>query len=136
MLDENTLKTIVVRIEKLEKEVFSSSVKKKQKDIPENTENNYTSLDFSLNERAFAKRYIIGKGGPQRFTLIISFLVKGKEDTSIELAKIVKLWSRMSSKKLLGSFNRFYSSEAKTSGWVDTREHGMYVLTKEWRKCL
>ncbi len=40
----------------------------------------------------------------------------------------------MSGKKLLGKFNGFYTNQAKTQGWVDSKEHGTYCLSTSWQE--
>ena len=39
-------------------------------------------------------------------------------------------------KSLLGEFNMSYTDKAKTNGWVDTEQRGIYKLTDEWRQVL
>ncbi len=122
------IKEIIARIEKLEKMVFAPSKKNKVW----NSEN----FDLNLNERSFAKRYVAGKSGPRKFTLLVAYLVKGEIGRDIKLNIIKSCWNRMKAKSLLGRFNMFYPNEAKTKGWVDSKEYGMYCLTKEWKNAL
>jgi len=114
------------RIERLEKVVFGKSdFKPKQKDdttIP-------IEMNYSLNERAFVKRYTANK-----ITLLLAYLAKGKIGENISLSDIKKHWNKM--KSILGEFNMFYPSDAKTRGWVDVDGHGIYKLTEEWEQVL
>jgi len=131
-MGEQDLSEIIVRIKKLEKAVFGDGgVKKKrsQYTIP-------VDVDFSLNERAFVKRYTPGKSGAKKFTLLVAYLAAGKIDKDIELSEVRTRWNRMSAKKLLGKFNMFFTSDAKNNGWVDSKKYGSYCLTKEWKKVL
>ncbi len=126
------LKQIFKRIEKLEKEVFDSdkkgeAIKEKRAALQKN------NIDFSLNERAFIKRYASGKSGPKKFALLLTYLVKGDTEKDIKLSMIKKHWNKMTAKTLLGKFNRFYPNEAKTRGWVNSKERGSYFLTNEWK---
>jgi hypothetical protein len=131
---ERELKQIISRIEKLEKAVFGSSKPKKREEKSRMAPT--IDIDFSLNERAFVKRYATSKSGSKKFTLLIAYLAAGKVDKNIELNDIRTLWKKMSAKNMLGKFNMFFPSDAKTRGWVDSKKYGSYCLTKEWRKVL
>lgn len=130
MSDENFAR-IIERIEKLEKAVFhSASIKKIRQKAT------LRDVDFSINERAFVKRYAVNKSGPKKFALILSYLVKGDADKNTELSEIKKHWSKMSAKNMLGKFNMFYPNDAKNRGWIDSKEYGKYNLTNEWKNIL
>ena len=130
MSDENFAR-IIERIEKLEKAVFhSGSVKKITPKV------SVHDVDFSINERAFVKRYMVDKSGPKKFTLLLSYLVKGEVDKNVELSEIKKHWGKMSAKNMLGKFNMFYPNDAKNRGWIDSKEYGKYNLTNEWKNIL
>lgn len=121
------------RIERLEEAVFGKiGTKPKQ----ESDATHPIEINFTLNERAFVKRYAANKSGPKKFTLLLAYLAKGKVGTNISLSDIRNHWSKMETKSLLGKFNLFYSNEAKTRGWVDVEGHGIYKLTKEWEQVL
>jgi len=130
---KDDLTKIIVRIERLEKAVFGSGTKKNII-IPKKTIGQ--DIDFSLNERTFVKRYVVGKSGPKRFTLLLAYLSRDEVNKNIELSEIKKHWNKMSAKTLLGKFNMFYPNDAKTRGWVDSKEYGSYNLTNEWKNTL
>src|SRR3989338_8236328 len=130
MAKEN-LTDIVARIEKLENKVFGTPAKNK-KTIATQL-NVKRDIVFSINERAFVSRYATDKSGPKKFTLMLAFLAKGEVDKNIELSEIKKHWGKMTSKTLLGKFNMFYPNDAKTRGWIDSKEYGSYNLTNEWK---
>ena len=127
---------LISRIEKIEKDI--ADLKKTASDgklpKPAIKKNLNQELDFSLNIRAFIKRYAAGKSGPKRFVLLLAYLAKGEVGTDVELEKIRNEWSKMSAKNLLGKFNRFYPNEAKTQGWADSKAHGTYCLTSAWKE--
>jgi len=131
MTNENLIE-IIKRIEKLEEIVFGNKKnKKKPSKAPAR------DVDFSINERVFVKRYIIGKSGPKRFTLLLAYFVKGEVDKSFKLSKIRKCWEKkLAARKMLGKFNMFYPNDAKTHGWIDSKEYGKYNLTNEWKNVL
>lgn len=129
-MNNRNIDQILSRLEKLETAVFT---KKNEKKVKKQT---FESLNFSLNIRAFAKRYGTGSSGPKKFVLLVAYLAKGDLANNIDLGTIKKEWDKMSAKTMLGKFNRFYSSEAKNQGWVDSREYGTYCLTDEWQSSL
>lgn len=133
MTNEN-LTQIITRLEKLEKAVFGSGTKEKK--LPAKVSNTNSDIDFSINERAFVKRYTTDKSGPKKFTLLLAYLAKGEVDKNIELSEIKKHWRKMTSKALLGKFNMFYPNDAKTRGWIDSKEYGNYNLTSEWKSVI
>lgn len=92
-----------------------------------------SGVRFDINERAFAKKYAKGIGGPKRFALLVAYLAKGEENRQVELKDIEKLWNRMTA-ILGGKFNRFYSNKAKENGWVNSPKPGVYVLCPDWRQ--
>ena len=123
---------IIQRIEKLEKSVFgNASTKKrtkKKQTIPT------ADVDFSLDQRAFVKRYTANRSGPKKFTILLAYLVGGKVEKDVELSEIKKRWNKM--KSLIGKFNMFYPNDAKTRGWVTSKAYGSYRLTNEWKNVL
>lgn len=132
-MTSDNLTKIITRIEKLEKAVFGSNVKK---NIMASKRTSGQDIDFSLNERAFVKRYAADKSGPKKFTLLLAYLSKGEINKNVELSEIRKYWNKMATKTLLGKFNRFYPNNAKTHGWIDSKEYGNYNLTNEWQNVL
>jgi hypothetical protein len=133
-MKNSNLTKLLERIERLEEVVFGSGeIKSKTRD---KVVTKSKDIDFLLNERAFVNRYATDKSGPKKFTLLLAFLVKGKNDKNMELSEVKKHWNKMSAKNLLGKFNMFYPNEAKTRGWVDSKKHGSYCLTNEWKKVL
>jgi len=124
---------IISRLDKLEKAVFFSSASGPRSVASDKIGR---GIVFSINERAFVKRYASGKSGPKKFTLLLAYLAKGQVNSNIELSDIKKHWNKMTAKNMLGKFNMFYPNDAKTRGWIDSKEYGAYNLTNEWKKLL
>lgn len=105
--------------------------------IPQNEEG---GLNFNLDIRAFVKRYVAGKkkkSGPQKFVFLLAYMSQGNMDKDIEVKEIKKKWDKMKSKELLGiPFDAKTATRAKTNGWVRSRKHGSYHLTKSWIEVL
>ncbi len=132
-MTNDDLTKIIGRIEKLEKAVFRSGAVKNKVSFKKT---NSMDVDFSLNERTFVKRYAMDKSGPKKFVLLLAYFSKGEENKNIELSELKKHWNKMTAKTLLGKFNMFYPNDAKTRGWIDSKEYGNYNLTNEWKNVL
>lgn len=130
-MNKNDLSSIITRIERLEAEVFGrkQKVKKKQNQTIK------VELDFSLNIRAFVKNFAANKSGSKKFTLLLAYLTKGELEKSVKLVDIKREWNKMKAKNLLdGSFNNFYTNDAKMRGWVDSKKYGTYCLSTNWQE--
>ncbi len=131
MTNENLIE-IIKRIDKLEKAVFGDGKNKMKSASKISTRN----IDFSINERAFVKRYAVDKSGPKKFTLLLAYFANGEVDKNFDLSDIKNHWNKMSAKNMLGKFNMFYPNDAKNRGWIDSKEYGKYNLTNEWNNVL
>lgn len=124
-MSKQDIDQIKQRLSKLEQAVFASKANKAA--LPK-------KIQFSLNQRAYAKRYLTKASGPIKFTLLCGYLTKGNVEASIELGNITELWNQMNS--ILGKYNAAYSLRAKENGWVDSPSQGKYQLTSEWQESL
>jgi hypothetical protein len=114
----------------------SSNERKKRAPIKlDSTPSSAKSLSFSLNARAFMKRYGKGLSGSQKFTLLAAYLAKGKPGAQISSDQIVAEWDRMTS-ILGGTFNHAHATRAKESGWIDSPKRGIYLLSSTWKEAL
>lgn len=124
MTDHDLLVDLQRRVEALE--ALASSPESRSSFAP-------STINFNLNQNAFVNKYANGKSGKEKFTLLVAFLAKGDETADVALKDIERLWNRMTAKTLLGvKFNRLYTSEAKTKGWVDSPKTGFYRLAAGW----
>ncbi|MAQ77344.1 hypothetical protein CL684_02360 [Candidatus Campbellbacteria bacterium] len=127
----NEISKIKERLDKLESVVFS----KKENSLHSFSQS--TNIDFSLNERAFIKRYSSNLGNGQEFTtLIVAYLSEGKEATQISSQEIKKVWERCSG--LIGiPFQSIFTTRAKGNGWINPLEkRGFYELGNSWLQIL
>jgi len=92
------------------------------------------ALSFSMNPRAFMKKYARDLSGDRKFTSLVSRLAKGSASTEVPLETLKGHWEKMTS--VIGKFNHAYSLRARENGWVDTKKSGIYVLTPEWKEAL
>jgi hypothetical protein len=89
-------------------------------------------LIFSLNVRAFMKRYGSKLSGTQKFTLLVARLAQGKVGHAVSLKEIESWWNKM--KGILGgAYNPAHSTRAKDRGWVDSPKFGAYALSHDWK---
>jgi hypothetical protein len=126
---EKEITEIKERLEKLEKAVFSG-----RGTTEEVSTVSTSALDFSLNERAFIKRYSAGFNGQEFFTLIAAYLSGGKDSVSVDLLKIKSVWK--SCFGMIGvPYASTFSTRAKENGWVDSSKEtrASYVLGKHWK---
>jgi len=90
-------------------------------------------LNFDLNERTFIRTHGKGLSGPKKFVLLLARASKGKIGTEVKLEVLRTQWNKMTSKGLMGyKFNLFYSNDAKTRGWIDSKKAGSYHLCDTW----
>jgi hypothetical protein len=96
-----------------------------------------SKLDFSLNERAFVKKYARSLSGMKRFVLLVAYLAKGKHGAEVSLKDVQKNWNKMKGADLLGGrFNTKYSTTAKDTGWVNSPRYAVYTLQPSWVEVL
>ena len=133
-MSKNNLTSLITRIEHLEAEVFGGKANHTKGDIKTSAKTKNSKLDFSINIRAFVRKFIADKSGSKKFVLLLAYLTKGEIGKNVALGNVRKEWDKMSGKKLLGKFNRFYPNEAKTRGWVNSKEYGTYCLADTWQE--
>lgn len=119
---------IISRIEKIKGN--SPDVKP---DSPNREKRSNPEPNFSINVRTFVKRYVAPKSGPKRFTYLLAYMTEGNINMDVRLDNVRKNWNKMSAKDLLGKFNQIYPNRAIINGWVDSKDRGIYHLTKDWK---
>lgn len=124
---EDQFKDILTRLTNLEDAIFGD-----QRQLNDGEKAiGRSKCDFSLNERAFVKRYFLKFNGQETFALICSFLSKGETDLPIDLAAVKKLWKNCQG--VIGyPFSSMYSTRAKERGWVTPAKKGAYSLQPSW----
>lgn len=89
-------------------------------------------VTFSLNERAFMKKYAKEMSGSQKFTLLLARLVEGKVGQKISGDQIASVWNRMTN-VLDGKYNGAHATRAKEAGWVNSPKWAHYALSSSWK---
>lgn len=133
-MSKNDLSSLISRVERLEAEVFGHKAKRTKNNTKTPAKTKNPKLDFSINIRAFVKRFAADKSGPKKFVLLLAYLTKGELGKDVALSDIRKEWDKMKGKSMLGEFNRNYSNTAKTKSWVNSSEYGNYCLTDTWQE--
>jgi hypothetical protein len=89
---------------------------------------------FSLNPRAFMKKYGSNGTGAQKFTLLLARLASGDPSREVTFETIKGQWNKM--KGIIGKFNPAYSLRARDEDWVETKKQGVYVLKPSWKNAI
>lgn len=90
--------------------------------------------DFTLNSRAFFKKYAKGLSGPKKFVLTIAYIVKGELVVNVTTDQVKKIWNDHQS--LFGGklTTGVYGTRAKESGWIDPVGNNLYHLNSTWKE--
>lgn len=123
-------KQILARLEKLEKAVFGDRTEK----VLKKDDGGGVKLDFSVNIRAYAKKYLSELSGPKKFTLLLAYLTKGEIGKDVPIEELIRTWNKMKAKNMLGKYNASYSDKAKVRGLVNSTKYGQYHLLKNWKE--
>lgn len=115
-------------------ELLAATAKTKQS-TPKRRRETHSQTDeliFSLNVRAFMKRYGSKLGGTQKFALLVARLAQGKIGHPVPTKEIEAWWNKMKS-ILGGPYNPAHSTRAKDRGWVDSPKYGVCALSDDWK---
>jgi len=88
------------------------------------------ALSYTLNVRAFMKRYGATAGGAAKFTLLVARLTNGKVGLGVPVKEIESHWKKMTA--VMGPYNPAHSTRAKEHGWLNTPKYGVYSLSDHW----
>lgn len=131
-----SLKELQIRIENLEKVVYSKKTTKTVYRDDRGTDIR-SDVDLTVPLRPFVKRYARGLTGPRKFVLLLAHLSGGDPKVSVSSEEVMRQWSKMTAKNLLGvKFNPAYPSRARVDDWVDTKKNGFYHLRPSWKEIL
>lgn len=92
------------------------------------------ALSFNMNVLAFMNKHARGLSGPQKFTLLTAYLVKGDVNAQVTWQEIDGQWNKMTT--LLGSSNAVHANRAKAKGWVEPVKQGTWKLTESWKEAI
>lgn len=124
-MSKEDIADLVKRVEILESIVLRADNKQA------NNMNDAKSINFNLNERAFASKYAKDRTPAQRFAILVAFHAKGNISEEVSLKQVQDSWKRMTA--IIKNFNRKYTTEAKTQGLVDSPRASTYQLGADWK---
>ncbi len=126
---EQKIEDILIRLERIEKFVFSEE--KEFKDIQ------FKKVDFDLGERAFMNQYVRNISGHECFAWIVAYLTKGEIDKAVNISQITEVWNR--GYGILGKkYRSMFATRCKDNGWVDNKDRNknLYILKKKWKEIM
>lgn len=94
-----------------------------------------TDIDFSMQSRAFFKKYAKGLSGPKIFVLMVAYFINQKNSDTASLSDIQKEWSKMKG-IIKYKYSSAYAVRAKESDWVDSPKSSFYSLRPNWKDIL
>lgn len=98
----------------------------------EDTDTAEVKIDFSMQSRAFFKKYAKGFSGTKVFVLMVAYFINRQKAETIPLADIQKEWSKMKG-IIKYKYSSAYTVRAKESDWVDSPKNSFYSLRPNWK---
>lgn len=115
-------------------EVKGPKIKKTKSQISSTRGMSITDVDFSVSARPFVRKFgAQNMSGPQKFALLLAWIVKGDTSKTVEVKIIKKEWERMT-EPMGGKYNPAYSTRANDNGWIDIPDKGVYKLRTNWEE--
>jgi len=130
-----TLKQIEALVREALREVSSTETSKAEKRESRKSATSSASVSFEMNILAFMNKHARGLSGPQKFTLLIAYLVKGDLAGQASYQVIKAEWNKMKT-VLGGECNSAHGNRAKARGWVEPEKQGIWKLTVLWKEAL
>jgi hypothetical protein len=97
-----------------------------------NTDTSEVEVDFSMQSRAFFKKYAKGFSGTKVFVLMVAYFINHQKSEMAPLADIQKEWSKMKG-IIKYKYSSAYTVRAKESDWVDSPKSSFYSLRPNWK---
>lgn len=89
-------------------------------------------IDFSMQSRAFFKKYAKGFSGTKVFVLMVAYFMNQQKSDMAPLADIQKEWSKMKG-IIKYKYSSAYTVRAKESDWIDSPKSSFYSLRPNWK---
>ena len=89
-------------------------------------------IDFSMQSRAFFKKYAKGFSGTKVFVLMVAYFMNQQKSDMAPLADIQKEWSKIKG-IIKYKYSSAYTVRAKESDWVDSPKSSFYSLRPNWK---
>jgi len=92
-----------------------------------------SEIDFSMQPRAFFKRFSNEMSGPKVFALMVAYFTYKNRTETASLSEIQKEWSKMKS-IIKYKFSTTFAVRARENDWIMSPKSGLYSLRPEWKK--
>jgi hypothetical protein len=93
-----------------------------------------TGIDFTLSNRAFAKRHVTKRtSGPRKFVILLAYIAKGSTGSQVQADRITKEWAKVRG-PMGGKYQRVFATRAKDEGWIDSPRQGVFILLPSWKE--
>lgn len=89
-------------------------------------------IDFSMQSRAFFKKYAKGLSGTKLFVLMVAYFVNQNGSEVVALSDIQKEWSKMMG-IVKYKFATTFAMRAKENDWLSSPKSSFYSLRPNWK---
>jgi len=102
--------------------------------LPSSKKTSQASIDFTLSNRAFAKRHVTKRtSGPRKFVILLAWIAKGITGSQVQADRITKEWAKVRG-PMGGKYQRVFATRAKDEGWIDSPKQGVFTLRPSWKE--
>ena len=89
-------------------------------------------IDFTMQSRAFFKKYTKGLSGPKAFVLMVAYFTNQQDSEVVSFGDIQKEWSKMT-QIIKPKLSTTFALRAKESNWIDSPKNAFYSLRPTWK---
>ncbi len=100
--------------------------------VAEGADTEEVEIDFSMQSRAFFKKYTKGLSGPKVFVLMVAYFTNQQDTAIVSFGDIQKEWSKMT-QIIKPKLSTTFALRAKESNWIDSPKNAFYSLRPNWR---
>ncbi|MFA6554339.1 MAG: hypothetical protein WCS89_02410 [Candidatus Paceibacterota bacterium] len=118
----------LLSIDTLEEDEVSGNDGVMEKSVSLSTE----GVDFSMQSRAFFKKYAKGMSGTKVFVLMIAYFVNKNKVDTVSYSDIQKEWSKMTV-IIKHKPSTTFAVRAKESDWISSPKNSLYSLRPTWK---
>lgn len=89
-------------------------------------------IDFSMQSRAFFKKYAKGLSGTKLFVLMVAYFANQQGSEVVALSDVQKEWSKMMG-IVKYKFATTFAMRAKENNWLNSPKNSFYSLRPNWK---
>ncbi len=90
-------------------------------------------IDFSMQSRAFFKKYAKGLSATEIFVLMVAYFMNQQGGDMASLGDIQKEWSKMKG-VIKYKFSTGFTVRAKERDWVSSPKNSFYSIRPNWKE--